>query len=381
MVKRYYDLRPDLRFVLSGSASLDIARRALESLAGRILFVKVPPLSFREFAEMRTGRDLAPLDAEGIEDAYLRLVPMEGELAALLDDYLLGGGFPEMVAERDLGLVHRYVATSVVERILYRDIPQVFDVRRPETLAGLLGYAARTSSCLFSVESLADTFKADRATVSNYLSYLDASFLVSVSFNEASGSPARRQRTSRKLYVADASLMAALNDWGRDALSFPEASGRLVETAAAAHCRCAYPTGFLRDGQGREVDLVLRTRSGRVPVEVKYRNDVAASDLRGVEHFARVVGAPFSLVVTKDRFERMKGRGGTELVLLPAWLFLLLAYDRVEGIGASRAARAPGTCTACPPTAARRLPTRSSTARAASCPTRPRSASTPRRPS
>ncbi|MDE1854296.1 MAG: AAA family ATPase [Thaumarchaeota archaeon] len=53
VVKKYYDLYPDVKFYLTGSSSLLISDRALASLAGRFFFVDVYPMSFREFAEAR----------------------------------------------------------------------------------------------------------------------------------------------------------------------------------------------------------------------------------------------------------------------------------------------------------------------------------------
>lgn len=53
VVKRYYDIYPNVKFLLSGSSSLMISGRALSSLAGRFFFVDVYPMKFKEFVEQR----------------------------------------------------------------------------------------------------------------------------------------------------------------------------------------------------------------------------------------------------------------------------------------------------------------------------------------
>ncbi|MEM5771668.1 MAG: AAA family ATPase, partial [Candidatus Aenigmatarchaeota archaeon] len=52
-IKVYYDLNPNIKFFLSGSASLIISKQAKESLAGRIYEFVLKPLTFKEFLEMK----------------------------------------------------------------------------------------------------------------------------------------------------------------------------------------------------------------------------------------------------------------------------------------------------------------------------------------
>lgn len=48
-IKKYYDLKYPVRFVLSGSASSPIFKKSRESLLGRVKDYHLPPFSFREF--------------------------------------------------------------------------------------------------------------------------------------------------------------------------------------------------------------------------------------------------------------------------------------------------------------------------------------------
>src|SRR3989344_4759472 len=52
-IKVFYDLYPNIKFFISGSASLDILLKAKESLAGRIFYFSADLLSFREFLEFK----------------------------------------------------------------------------------------------------------------------------------------------------------------------------------------------------------------------------------------------------------------------------------------------------------------------------------------
>ena len=57
IVKRYYDISPNLKFIVSGSASLLISSKSKESLAGRIFEKKLSPLTFSEYKKLSKNRD------------------------------------------------------------------------------------------------------------------------------------------------------------------------------------------------------------------------------------------------------------------------------------------------------------------------------------
>jgi len=77
-IKKYYDLKYPVRFVISGSASSPIFRSSQESLLGRIKDRHLLPFSFREFCQfrLRERRDFSEI-LSGY--APLRQVLLEGE--------------------------------------------------------------------------------------------------------------------------------------------------------------------------------------------------------------------------------------------------------------------------------------------------------------
>ncbi len=52
-IKLVYDAFPNVRFVVSGSASLQLERRAMDSLAGRHFLIDVPVLSINEYYSLK----------------------------------------------------------------------------------------------------------------------------------------------------------------------------------------------------------------------------------------------------------------------------------------------------------------------------------------
>lgn len=67
VLKRYYVASRNIKFIISGSASLFISQDAVESLAGRIIEMLLPPLSFREFLNLRNeSLTLPPIDLKNV---------------------------------------------------------------------------------------------------------------------------------------------------------------------------------------------------------------------------------------------------------------------------------------------------------------------------
>ncbi len=87
-IKIYYDLHPGIKFIISGSASLNVQKRSSETLAGRLYSFHIHPLDFSEF-----------LTLKGINPEFENWRMFEDSVKPLLMDYIVKGGFPELVNE------------------------------------------------------------------------------------------------------------------------------------------------------------------------------------------------------------------------------------------------------------------------------------------
>ena len=125
-LKLLYDALPDIKFVVSGSAALGLERRGRESLAGRMFFTRVEPLSFSEWLTLR-GIGFRPGEA--------RL--FEGRLRPHLMSYMMTP-FPEIVSW-DEERARRYVKETIVDRVVYMDVPQEFGDADHALLEELIG--------------------------------------------------------------------------------------------------------------------------------------------------------------------------------------------------------------------------------------------------
>jgi len=319
MLKRLYESEPHLKIFASGSSTLKVWKGSGESLAGRRFDVTVKPLSFREYLAFKDV-DLPRIDYNvAWDDLSARVRSRADEIEGFLDQYLLRGGFPETVAMGSLQLAQRYLHQSVIEKAVYFDIPEVESVRNPLAMMNLLTVFASMTSRQFEIGNLSSSLGLTRQTISSYISILERSQLVGLSYNFTK-SKVRQARTSKRIYMRDTGVACSLV--GYDESIGASDMGRLAETAVFNHLCGDAPTYFWRDPRGNEVDFVIRRKRDLVPVEVKYQSSVTRSDAKGLALFCRQNRPTNPLLLTRGS-EGVMDMDGLVVQMVPLWRYLL----------------------------------------------------------
>jgi len=196
-LKIFYDLYPNIKFFISGSASLILDKKAKESLAGRVYNFTIKPLTFKEF-----------LNFKGIKIDNLDL--QERTLATEFFDYLKKGGFIELTFENNEKKVREY-AKSILEKIIYKDIPESFGIKDIELLKSLIEIFCRNSGMILNYEKLSRDLKRNKVTLINYIYYLHFSMLIRFVKNIRK-SFLSTSRKMKKVYVTNTSFIYAFED-------------------------------------------------------------------------------------------------------------------------------------------------------------------------
>lgn len=240
--------RAPVRVVLLGSSSLQVRRGAEESLSGRFELHFCPHWSW---PECRTAFKWS------------------------LDQWLFFGGYPGAARLfRSFERWSRYVADSLIESVLSRDVLQLAQVSKPALLRQLFMLAARTPAQIVSFNKMLGQLQdaGNTVTLAHYLHLLELSFLVS-GVNVYSAGVLRQRASSPKLLFWNNALLSALAGAPfAQSRRRGEWWGRLVENAVGAHLMNHLPAGaqlsYWRDGN-LEVDWVLERGARVVALEVK----------------------------------------------------------------------------------------------------------------
>lgn len=292
-VKRLYDLHANFKIIISGSESLFIRKKSKESLAGRMFEFKVESLSFKEFLSFK-GLILKP---RGL---------YEKELLKAFEDFMFSGGFPELVDIKDKDFIKNYIRETVVEKVLFRDIPLIFPIRDVSILESIFKIISGNPGQIIEINKLASEVGLSRRVVSLYLGYLENSFLIKKIFNFS-----RNQRKSAKKLKKYYPTIPALGFiYGNE-----DAKPKIFENTIVLQTGANF---FWRDSYKNEVDIVLD--EGKItPIEVKYGE---IKDIEGMLKFMEFFNIKEGFVISRDE-EREQKIDSKKISVIPVWKWLL----------------------------------------------------------
>ncbi len=243
------------------------------------------------------------------------------KIVAFFNEYLFKGGFPEIARETNEQVIKKYILNSVIERIILKDLPEEYAIKNIPGLRGILEYAAKETSKLFTYDNLASTLGLNKETISNYLEYLKRAFLLCVLYNYTPGI-VKQLRVSKKLHFILPSVALAMESYDRDVLQHPEIMGKYVESLVAVFLTYnSKNVWFWRTPQKDEVDIVMK-QTQLVPIEVKYQTQIYDADAKTIVKFCKKYNLSKGILVTKDILGQREF-DGIRIELIPAWVFLL----------------------------------------------------------
>ncbi len=321
LLKKYYDLKYSSKFIVSGSSSSLIYKNSSESLAGRISFIDVFPLTFREFLQFN-GIEIqeVALQFKSMKQMYYELSPKINEIAGFLSQYLNVGGFPEWFDIKNEELWFKILSEEYTSLLIYRDIVRIFRIRDPLLLESIFRFISAHSSERFSYLGIAKQNDGDKETSKQYIFHLARSHLIYLS-DFYTKSKKASEKKEKKIYFCDIGLKNSIG--GRQDIGFD------AETCVYLHCLkhvSGYPMGkifYWLDKKKNETDIIMSYGSELVPVEVKYRSSIEDADLKGILSFCKNFGVKNAYVVTKTLMEEREIEG-IRVSFIPLWLFLLV---------------------------------------------------------
>lgn len=329
-LKTLVDSYPNIRFVASGSAASALSKGSRESGAGRFSDHLLPPLSFYEYLVLKGGE--TAITQRELENGMVipYVADVEGLNKTFLD-YLNFGGYPELVfheSERDDS--RRFIQRDIVDKILLRDLPSLYNIHDVRELQSFFSYLAFHSGMVQSFEALSKGSGIPKYSINQYLQYLEESYLVSRLDRVDITALGLKRATQFKLYLTNASLRAAMFQPIE-----PEQEpffGHMVETTVSAQFGIGEDRSQLRYARWKtgqtdhEIDFIRINPGTQLPVgalEVKWsdapfeRPDRLAGGLTFLKR-----NNLKQLVVTSRTKIGVKHVGDIEITYIPTALYV-----------------------------------------------------------
>jgi len=256
----------DSLFILTGSQQFEVSNTINQSLAGRTALVKLLPFSM---AEIQTAFVFPGIDRLLYHGFYPRLWDKQLNPTQALGDYYqtyIERDLRQLVAIKDLNLFQRFI----------------------QLCAGRIGG-------LLNVSSLANDTGVSHTTAGNWLSLLEASYII-FQLQPYYRNISKRLVKSPKLYFYDVGLATFLLGIENETqLARDPQRGSLFENLVVAEAlKYRFNQGrrsnlfFYRDSKGNEVDLLIVSGSDIFPIEIKSGMTITRDYFKGLNHFAKV---------------------------------------------------------------------------------------------
>lgn len=255
------------QIVLTGSHQLGLREAISQSLAGRTAILHLLPFSVKELTGAKIQYDS-------------------------FEDYCFKGFLPRIYEEsqRPTPAYSNYYQTYIE-----RDVRQLIQLKDASLFEKMIKLLAGRVGQLLDYSSLANDVGVDAMTVRNWISILEASFIVFKlpPYFENFG---KRVIKSPKYYFTEVGLLCfLLGIRERDQVTRDPLVGQIFENLVVIEClKSRYNKGlmpdlyFFRDSKGNEVDVVAQSGRFLKAIEIKSGSTFAISQLRGIRRFKSI---------------------------------------------------------------------------------------------
>jgi len=258
------------RFILTGSHQLQVREAITQSLAGRTAILNLLPLSISELA------------SAGIHfDSF--------------EEYAFHGFLPRIY---DQSMRPTTAYSNYYQTYVERDVRQLIHLKDMTLFEKLLRLLAGRVGQLIDYSSLANDVGVDAKTIRNWMSILEASFLL-FRLPPYCNNFGKRVIKTPKVYFTDVGFLCfLLNIRKPEQVTRDPLVGGIFENLVVIEClKARYNRGempdlyFFRDSNGNEVDLVWQEGRTLAAAEIKSASTFSMALLQGLRRLRSVAPA------------------------------------------------------------------------------------------
>lgn len=260
------NLEDTAQFVLTGSHQLQLREAITQSLAGRTAILHLLPLSISEMTQANIG--------------------FKG-----FNDYIFQGFMPRIY---DKNQRPHIAYANYYQTYIERDVRQLIHLKDATLFEKFMKLLAGRVGQLINYQSLSNDVGVDAKTIKQWLSILEASFVVFklLPYFENFG---KRVIKAPKYYFIDTGLLSYLLDIEKsDQVIRDPLVGSLFENLIVIEAlKQRFNRGlksnlyFFRNSQGKEIDLLLKSGSELVGVEIKSAATWSRHFTKNLKYFSK----------------------------------------------------------------------------------------------
>ncbi|HLB41264.1 MAG TPA: AAA family ATPase [Gammaproteobacteria bacterium] len=336
-IKIIYDSWKDkntIKFILTGSALLQLHQLSAETLAGRIYLHYLHAFGLQETAQLLHPAVSMPsssffdllqtVDHDQITERIKQWQPFQRILLSALEEQLIWGGFPEVLLLKSSPAKQAYLS-SYIQTYLEKDIRDIHHISDIHLYQNLMQIIAQQTGSLRDDTKVLSVLNCSRNTLKKYRDYLSATLLLKDIYPYIH-SPLKRLAKSPKTYFLDNGLISYLTSI--DDLDILQKTGLighrlenwfLKELQIWLDCGTKrYQIYYWRTSGQVEVDFVVEKIPYVLPFEITYSNKIDTKKIRNLKLFLKEVpNASYGFYIYMGNYHY---DSESRIHFLPAWL-------------------------------------------------------------
>ena len=305
IIKNIYDNFDNIKIYASGSSSIKIKDEIQESLAGRKRTTYIYPLSFEEFLWFKEDEDAIQHLHNIRKLKGKQLKQPTSKLLAYLNEFMVTGGYPEVVLENDKA----DVLESIFDLYVKKDLLEYLDVSKISPAKRLIEYLAINNGQKIKYSDIGQICSLRYKEVLNYVELLKETYLI-IDLRPFFSNKSSELVKIPKIYFIDNGVRNYfINNF--NPVNKRNDSGFLFEGFVLSELlKSSVKTDvikFWQDKNKHEVDIILDFISKQIPIEIKYKENLKRDDFLGLKTFCDMYPTahkPF--LINLDRQEQYK---------------------------------------------------------------------------
>ena len=322
-----------IKFLLTGSGSLNLHKLSAESLAGRIQIFHLREFNLREICALQVQKTLPKISIlddllfkNHCEDLALtidKLRPFCSILGDALKVQLIFGGLPEVIELQTKEERVQYLS-NYLQTYLEKDILIVQTVSDLQVYQNLMTVIAEQTGSVRSDQKIIDSLTIARETVSKYRRLLSATLMYEEVYPFISNA-LKRLIKSPKGYLTNNGLISYLtNLYDIEVLETTGIIGHRFENWFLKELQVVLDRepsrseiNYWRTSSGAEVDFIVNMQTYIVPFEIAYKDNIDRKKIKNLKVFLKEeVKAKFGVLVYNGEFQYDQEN---KIIYLPAW--------------------------------------------------------------
>lgn len=337
-IKLIYDAHQGtdhIKFILTGSAHLNLHKLTSESLAGRVELLNLREFNLREMALLQHRDLVLPYDGafdiifntkrfELLKEKFLELRPFQKVLNSSLESYFIWGGLPEAIEEPSEKFRLKYLG-DYLQTYLEKDVRAIDAIGDLQLYQNLMKISAELTGSTRNDKKIANALHCSTNTLLKYRNYLLATLQYTELFPYIQSS-VKRLVKSPKGYLINNGLVSYLT--GIYDLSVLKTTGMIghrfenwflneVQTWLDTQCE-RHQIYFWRTAGGAEVDFVIELGNQVIPFEITYSSYIEAKKWNNLKNFIR--SSPRSSLGVLCYSGPLSFDEENKILFLPAWM-------------------------------------------------------------